>query len=416
MVDDDSPTADPTPRRKAPDIDAARFPSIDSPLCSIVVLAWRLEHPLLECLASVAASVDAPPFEVVVVLNGATEGVRATVAQSVQGVTVVDLPHNVGFGGGCNAGVDVARGERIVFLNDDTVVQPGWLAALSRAADERGPGDAVASVLLDPDGRVQEAGSRVLPDATTTAIGRGLTVEEAEAEGLLTPRAIDYGSAAALLVGTDAFRSIGGFDPVFEPAYYEDVDLQFRLKLAGGQVVLAPEARVAHALGGSTSAQPIFQRWADRKNSAIFIDRWSAVLAGAPHRTDPIDRLCAIPVDAGSALNSRPLPPASQIAENALAIAFSVSQGYASWLADRVSGASEELQIERDLVRDVSLTNQALDARVTELTTEVQEITAERDLLAARLHDLDHRGLIGIARWKAGVISNRRQEKRSGSE
>ena len=393
-----------------------RFPSIDSPLCSVVVLAWRLEQELLECLASVAASVDAPPFEVVIVLNGAGDGVRAAVAQSVEGATVVDLSHNVGFGGGCNAGVEAARGERIVFLNDDTVVQPGWLAALSGAADERGPDDAVASVLLDFDGRVQEAGSRVLPDATTQAFGRGLTVEQAESEGLLTSRTIDYGSAAALLVGTAAFRSIGGFDPVFEPAYYEDVDLQFRLKLAGGQVALAPAARVAHALGGSTSGQPIFQQWADRKNSAIFIDRWSTVLAGAPTRSDPPERLCDIPVETDSPLNTRSLPTAAQIAGNASAIALSVSQAYAAWLAERVSGVSEELAIERDLVRDVSLTNQALDARVTELTTEVEEITAERDLLAGRLHDLDHRGLIGIARWKAGVISNRRQEKRGATD
>jgi len=416
VVEGDSPLADPTTRREAADIDAVRFPSIDSPLCSIVVLAWRLEEELLECLASVAASVDAPPYEVVLVLNGAGAGVRDVVAQSVTGATVVDLPQNVGFGGGCNAGIDAARGERVVFLNDDTVVQPGWLAALSRAADERGPGDAVASVLLDPDGRVQEAGSRVLPDATTTAFGRGLTVEQAESEGILTSRPIDYGSAAALLVGAATLRAIGGFDPVFEPAYYEDVDLQFRLKLAGGQVVLAPGARVAHALGRSTAAQPIFQRWADRKNSAIFIERWSTVLEGAPTRDDPIDRLCRIPVETDSPLNSRPLPTAPQIADNALAVALSVSQGYAAWLADRVSGAGAELQAERELVRDVSLTNQALDRRVAELTAEVEQVTATRDLLAARLHDLDHRGLIGIARWKAGVISNRRHEKRAATD
>ncbi len=63
--------------------------------------------------------------------------------------------------------------------------------------------------------------------------GKGQTMAAAVAAGLLSHRAIDYGSGAALLIRRSAFEAVGGFDPIYEPAYFEDVDLSFRLKLAG---------------------------------------------------------------------------------------------------------------------------------------------------------------------------------------
>jgi glycosyltransferase involved in cell wall biosynthesis len=203
----------------------ADFRASAAPAVTVVMLAWKQPELLLRSLAALAAQAD-ERVEVVLVLNGATPEVHEAVATRVTGAVVVIADLNIGFGGACNLGATSARGEFLVFLSDDTEVTPGWLdelLAVVRAHPEAG---VVASVLLDPDGSIQEAGSRVLPDGTTLPLAAGRAV--ADASGFLADRPVDYGSGAAMLMPRDLFEQLGGFDPAFYPAYYEDVDLAFR--------------------------------------------------------------------------------------------------------------------------------------------------------------------------------------------
>ena len=261
-----------------------------APTVSVVVLAWRLTDELAACLAGLGAQVDAPSFETVVVDNGATDEVRMLLAGR-DDVVVVTLDHNAGFGGGCDAGVAAARGRSVVFLNDDASPRPGWLAALAaRAAQDDHP-VAVGSLLIDPDGAVQEAGSRLLADGGTAQHGRGLTLEAATSAGLLETRAVDYCSAAALWVDVDAFRRVGGFDEAFFPAYYEDADLQLRLRLGGRRVVVEPAAVVDHLSGGSTRSFPHYREFLGLRNGDLFRRRWADTLASAAARDAPADQV-----------------------------------------------------------------------------------------------------------------------------
>lgn len=360
-------------------------PEADNPVISVVVLAWRQTDRLLDCLASVAESADAPPFETVVVLNGATRDVRDLVAHSVTGARIVDVPVNIGFGGGCNLGVAAARGEFVLFLNDDAVVDAGLLAAL--AARLRGDATiaAAAAVLLNPDGSLQEAGSRVLADAGTVQLGAGLAVESPEAAPLLSARDIDYGSGAALLVRKSTFDEIGGFDPIYEPAYFEDVDLSFRLKSRGLRVVLEPAARATHSTGSSTATDTRFRSFASDHAGTAFVERWSSTLASAPERDDAPGVLCAIAPTDRPVTDTTPRTPAEASA--------SIAANYSRWLSDQLDAREARLAV-------VEAEGAELRARQAELTGTVHE-------LRTRLDDLESRGPVGIVKWRLGVAKNR---------
>ena len=117
------------------------------------------------CLTSVA-------YELIVVLNAASERVEDALRSHVEGARFVKSAVNLGFAGGCNLGASVARGEYLVLLNDDAIVEPGWLDWLVQSADANPNAGAVGSCILFPDGRVQEAGSVIWNDGSTMPVGR----------------------------------------------------------------------------------------------------------------------------------------------------------------------------------------------------------------------------------------------------
>lgn len=374
-----------------------QFPSVPTPIVSVVVLAWRQTDRLIDCLVALADSADAPAFEVVLVLNGASRDVRDLVAAEVSGVVLVDVEANVGFGGGCNLGVSRARGTHLLFLNDDAVVDQHLLARLVDRLESDGAIAAVAAVLVNPDGTLQEAGSRVLSGAGTVQLGAGLAVDSAEAQQYLVSRDIDYGSAAALLVRKDAFDSIGGFDPVFEPAYFEDVDLEFRLKEAGWRVVLEPDARAAHASGSSTSADTRFRRFAADHAGAAFISRWEEQLPNAAKRDDPVATI--LPVAAAERIVVRP------DAGSPLATAAAIGSDYAAWLARELDDA--EAERER---RELELGTELAEAKEQTRALEEQLASVNATAHALRLHldDLESRSPVGVVQWRLGLRRQRR--------
>lgn len=337
------------------------MPEPDAPAATIVIPAWRVTDELTACLDAVAGLTDPPAFEVVVVLNGAPAEVRAIAEEHPVVDRTIGLPANVGFGAACNLAAREASGRYLVFLNDDTSVDPAWLSALVAAADAD-PGRAmVASLLLDVDGRVQEAGSRLRADAGTVQFGRGLTVDAARDAGLLDARRVDYGSGAALLVRADWFDRLGGFDPLYEPAYFEDVDLALRVAEAGGTVWFEPAARVTHHSGGSTSGDPWFRAWAADRSGRLFLERWTEVLANAVGEDAPVTSTIAVP-----RAERPPARPAHSERD--------LGAEYAAWLAERLQRATER-----------------------------------NDQLARRVIDLEGRGPLGMLKARIGLWLNARR-------
>ncbi len=247
---------------------AIRLQPADDPSASIIVLAFRQAERLRACLESLAGLRTAIPHEVIVVLNGATPEVAA-VLDDVDGAVVERSRVNLGFAGGCNRGVARARGHHLVLLNDDTCVAPDWLDRLVGAADADRKVGVVGSLVLFEDGRVQDAGGRVLPDGTPTVIGRGLSATSPE---ITETREVDYASGCATLVKREAWDAVGGLDEGYFPAYFEDVDLCLRVRRAGWQVETEHRAVVHHA--ESSSTDDVVKAVAWERNKARFLARW----------------------------------------------------------------------------------------------------------------------------------------------
>lgn len=216
------------------------------PLTTVVIPVHGHVDLTERCLDSLAAMDAVRPYEVLVV-DDASPDDTATRLAARRDARVVVTPENLGFVGACNLGAEHAAGEVLVFLNNDTVVHPGWLDTLVGTLDDPTVGLA-GSMLLSTDGLVQESGGIIWADGSGWNYGRGLAPEAPEVQ---TVRDVDYCSGAAIAVRADVFRRLGGFSQRYAPAYYEDTDLCFAVRESGLRVVVNPEAVVTHAEGAS---------------------------------------------------------------------------------------------------------------------------------------------------------------------
>jgi len=258
------------------------FPEVAAPDVSVVVVTfnrWDLTRQALALLCELTE----PRYEVVVVDNASTDG-TAQELDRVAGASILRNPRNLGFGPACNQGAAMSRGRHLVFLNSDAWVRQGWLDPLVRVADGDPQVAAVASRLLYPDGRLQEAGSIVWRDARVRNYGDGDVPTKPE---YLFRRTVDYASAACLLVKRAAFVAIGGFDPRFAPVYCEDVDLCLRLAAGQDRVVYEPRSVVEHVRGASSASG--IQRSRVERNRRLLRARWRAVLDRRPPESRRVD-------------------------------------------------------------------------------------------------------------------------------
>ncbi|WP_242112960.1 glycosyltransferase [Luteimonas aquatica] len=217
------------------------------PRVSIVIPVYgRLGHTLT-CLRALAEHPPRTPFEVIVV-DDASPDHSAQVLPRIAGLHYHRRGENGGFVAACNDGAALALGEYLVFLNNDTVPQPGWLEALLRTFDEVPDAGLVGAQLLYPDGRLQEAGGVVFADGSGWNYGRFQAPGDPRFAYL---READYVSGAAIAIPRALFARLGGFDERYAPAYYEDTDLAFAVRAAGLRVLYQPAARVVHAEGAT---------------------------------------------------------------------------------------------------------------------------------------------------------------------
>lgn len=217
------------------------------------------------------ASVSPDDAEVLVVLNEPAEGVSTTVRSRFPGVRLWTFRTNLGFGGAVNFVAAHATGEFIVLLNDDSVVEAGWLTALIDTARRRPRVGAVGSTFLNVDGSLQEAGSVLWANGRTSAVGSGGVSAQWDFE-----RRVDYCSGGSLLVRREAWCAAGGMDDRYFPAYYEDLDLCLRLDDLGWETWYQPLSRVRHIRSASSTRW--FRAFLDEVNHERFVRQWSRVL------------------------------------------------------------------------------------------------------------------------------------------
>ena len=226
-----------------------RVPSQDSPqpgLASIIVLNWDGKDLLAQGLPSVieAVQVDGRPHEIMVVDNGSADGSIEYLKESFPQVRVLALKENLGFAEGNNAGVRAARHDIVVLLNNDMIVDPGFLGPLLRGFEPRTFAVSSQIFLQDSSKRREETGK------TTAVFRRGMIdFSHCEVEGPPYPREyypVFWAGGGSSAFDRQKFLALGGFQDIYAPAYVEDADLSYRAWRIGWEVLLAPESVVHH--------------------------------------------------------------------------------------------------------------------------------------------------------------------------
>lgn len=255
------------------------LPCPEQPMVSVIIPAYNHLNHTLTCLRSIAAQPSMVSAEIIVVDDCSSDETEVTLPQ-IGGLRYLRNAQNLGFIGACNAGADAARGDYLVFLNNDTAVQPGWLDALMETFTTHANVGLVGAKLIYPDGRLQEAGGIVFADASGWNYGR---FGDPSAPEYNFVREADYCSGAAIAVPTALFREFDGFDRHYAPAYYEDTDLAMKVWDKGLRVLYQPAAAVVHFEGISSGTDTTTGVKAYQVvNQQKFLERWQARLQRHP--------------------------------------------------------------------------------------------------------------------------------------
>jgi len=222
-----------------------------APLFSVILLNWNGRHLLEECLSSIRSQTFRD-FETIVVDNGSTDGSVDWVKERwAESVSTFALPSNLGFAGGNNAGIRLARGRYVILLNNDTAVDPGWLAAMDDAVRRHPDAGMFTPKILNYYRRdeIDNTGHLIYPDGLARGRHR-LEKDDGrfdEEEEVLSP------SGCAGVYKKEMLDEIGLLDESFF-AYGEDVDLGLRGRWAGWVCFYVPAAVVYHKYSATTGA------------------------------------------------------------------------------------------------------------------------------------------------------------------
>jgi N-acetylglucosaminyl-diphospho-decaprenol L-rhamnosyltransferase len=212
-----------------------------APALAVVVVCHDSAREVAATLTAIGQQMG-PDDELIVVDNASRDGTAGVVRAAAPQATVVESKENLGFAGGCHAGVRRSSAPLVLLLNPDAAPAPGCLAALRACAVERpGWGAWQALVTMAGGELVNTAGNVVhyLGFGWAGELGRPV----AEVDG--RSREVGFCSGAALVVRRDAWDAVGGFDERYF-MYGEDLDLSLRLRLAGFGLGIEPAARVVH--------------------------------------------------------------------------------------------------------------------------------------------------------------------------
>lgn len=234
---------------------------------------------LRACLRSLSAT--ELPCRVLLVDNASSDASVAEAGREFPFVEVLPQTRNLGFAGGCNAGLRLALADPAcvyaVLLNNDTQAEPGWLGELVALLDAH-PALAAAQprlLSIPHAGRLDysgAAGGLLDVYAFPFALGRVLGHLEEDGGNWLEPRLLAWASGTACALRLDALRQVGLLEESFF-MHMEEIDLDWRLRLAGWEIASAPRSRVRHHSGYSLGAETPLKVYLNHRNSLRMLTR-----------------------------------------------------------------------------------------------------------------------------------------------
>ena len=251
------------------------LPECDTPLVSIVIPVFNQFDYTYKCILSILNTVRGIPYEIIIGDDLSTDE-TARITDYFPNVRVNKNESDHGFLMNCNRAAKLARGEYILFLNNDTQVQEGWLSSLVKLIQSDKTIGMVGSKLVYPDGTLQEAGGIIWSDASGSNYGRGKDPEFPEYNYI---KEVDYISGASIMIRSTLWKEIGGFDERYKPAYCEDSDLAFEVRRHGYKVMYQPQSIVVHfeGISNGTDMSSGLKKY-QVKNQDKFIAKWSKEL------------------------------------------------------------------------------------------------------------------------------------------
>ena len=227
---------------------------------SVVTVNYKSWPYTLRCIDSLYAT-GYEDFEVVVVDND-----RGEPPEMPHPVRLIHNPENVGFARACNQGMEVSKGENVMFLNPDTVVEGGFFESLEEFLDENPRAGVVGPKIVGFEGDIQLTARKEL-SFLSGVLGRTSLLTRLfpknplvkrlfpAAEKLTGPTAVDWIAGTCMAVRRRTLEEIGGMDERFF-MYFEDADLCRRAREAGWLVYYLPQVEVLHHSGASSGDRP----------------------------------------------------------------------------------------------------------------------------------------------------------------
>lgn len=210
---------------------------------TLVIVTYNSRDALADCAAALATLRVAGGFEVVIVDNASRDDSATVAATVLPTATILRNDVNRGFAAAVNQGVAAGTGRIVATLNPDTIVEPGWLAALVARLDGDARIGVVGSVIRDDAGHITHTAGTV--DLLTYRTGH--------ADGEITQiDDVAYVTGAGIALRRVDWDALGGFDEGFFPAYFEDLDLCMRVRARGQRCVAVAEAQLMHRESSST--------------------------------------------------------------------------------------------------------------------------------------------------------------------
>jgi N-acetylglucosaminyl-diphospho-decaprenol L-rhamnosyltransferase len=225
---------------------------------SILIVNWNSKDYLRECLRTIHTTCSNLSIQVVVVDGGSFDGCAEMLAADFPEIEFIQSDENIGFGRSNNLGLAAVTGDLLLLLNPDTELRPGALSTLIETLIDQPDAGLVGARLLNSDGSLQYSSVHLLPTPWNIVLDSDWTRRRWWRLKGLTPDSppceVESVSGACMLLHTETFHNLGGFDPAYF-MYSEDIDLCARVRAIGKKIYLASRATVVHHGGGSSRRQ-----------------------------------------------------------------------------------------------------------------------------------------------------------------